>query len=99
MRLLLKAKLPLPSSQYKIRGEGRFLARVDFAYPDARLAIEVDGYRWHSGRQRWQRDLARRNVLTTLGWRVIHMTSTDLDERSGEIVALVAGALRHKVVR
>ncbi len=27
---------------------GRFLAEVDLAYPDRRIAIELDGFRWHS---------------------------------------------------
>ena len=30
--------------------DGAIVARADIAYPDARLAIEVDGYRYHTGR-------------------------------------------------
>jgi very-short-patch-repair endonuclease len=93
LRLLRRSGLSLPESQYEIRDGRRLVARVDFAYPDLKLVIEIDGYRWHSGRARWERDLARRNALTALGWRVIHVTSTDLDERPGEIVAMIAGAL------
>src|SRR5207249_2080176 len=68
-RLLRRAGLPAPVRQYHVRDRGRLVARVDFAYPDARLAIEVEGFRWHSGRARWERDLGRRNELTELGWR------------------------------
>lgn len=62
------------------------VARVDLAYPDARVAVEVDGYRWHAGRQRWAHDLARRNRITALGWRMLHVTHEDLTARPDEIV-------------
>ena len=43
-QLLTEAGLPAPIRQHEIRDRhGALLARVDFAYPDARLAIEVDG--------------------------------------------------------
>lgn len=93
LRTLVQAGLPLPARQYRVRQRGRVLAVVDFAYPRARLAIEVDGYRWHSGRARWEYDLARRNRLTAIGWRVIHLTSRGLDHRPHHVVHMVAEAL------
>jgi very-short-patch-repair endonuclease len=69
------------------------VAVVDFAYPDRRIAIEVDGYRWHAGRRRWERDLARRNALTALGWRVLHVTAADIEQRPGDMLAIVRAAL------
>lgn len=67
LRELRDAELPEPVPQYEIRDRGRLIAIVDFAFPDHRIAIEADGYRWHSGRRRWERDLGRRNALTALG--------------------------------
>lgn len=99
IRLIRGTGIRVPVSQYEIRSCGRLLARVDFAYPEARVAIEIDGYRWHSGRLRWEKDLARRNALTAVGWRVLHVTSTDLDERPDDIIDMVAGALRMNVFR
>jgi very-short-patch-repair endonuclease len=78
LRVLKAAGLPEPVLQHEIRDRDRLVAVVDFAYPDARLAIEAEGYRWHSGRTRFERDLARRNALTALGWRVIHVSWSDL---------------------
>jgi very-short-patch-repair endonuclease len=94
LRLVRRSKLPSPERQYQIRERGRLLAVVDFAYPDVRLAIEADGYRWHSGRLRWQRDLERRNALTQLGWRIVHVTAHDIEQRPAEIVAAIREALR-----
>lgn len=66
---------------------------VDFAYPEVKVAIEAEGYRWHSGRPRWEHDLARRNAITRLGRRVIHVTRNDLTTRPDEVVAEIGAAL------
>lgn len=69
------------------------VAIVDFAYPDQRLAVETDGHRFHSGRADFDHDRARRNELTLLGWRVIHVTWTDLVEQPDTIVKAITTAL------
>jgi very-short-patch-repair endonuclease len=69
------------------------LARVDLAYPDVLLAIEADGYRYHSGRVAWQRDLERRNALTSRGWRVIHVTWKDVVLEGERVAADIRRAL------
>jgi len=84
-RMLRRAGIHV-EAQYEIREGGRFVARVDFAIPDLRIAIEVDGYRWHGGRVHWARDLARRNALTALGWQIIHVTPDDLENGARRIV-------------
>lgn len=93
LALLRQAGLPEPSAQWEIRDNGILLARVDFAYPDSKLAIEADGYRYHSGRGAWQRDRVRRNAVTSRGWRVLHVTWQDLTFRPGEIAAEIRHAL------
>ena len=94
LRTLCKVGLPLPERQHPIRRQGRLLAKVDFAYPDAKLAIEAEGYEWHSGRPRWEHDLARRNAVTALGWRVLHVTARSLARDPGSVVETVAAALQ-----
>lgn len=94
LQVLRRSRLPMPVCQYEIRDNGRVVAVPDFAYPDARLAIEVDGYRWHSGRARWQRDLERRNMLSTVGWQVIHVTSSDLEHRPLYVIDTIVGVLK-----
>jgi uncharacterized protein DUF559 len=93
LRLIARADLPPPDIQYEICEEGRLLARVDLAYPSVRLAIEADGYRYHSGRGRWQRDLTRRNALTAIGWHVVHVTAEDVQMRATEVCRTIALAL------
>jgi very-short-patch-repair endonuclease len=92
LRILTRARLPKPVAQHRIRLRGRTVA-VDFAYPDAKLAIEADGYRWHSGKTRWEHDRARRNELTLLGRRVVHVTWTDLTDTPDAVVDSIRKAL------
>ena len=50
LRLLTKQGLPTPTPQYEIRdSDGTLVARVDFAYPDLKIAIEYDSYAHHPG--------------------------------------------------
>ena len=93
LRLLKRAGLPQPAVQHEIRSHGRLVAIVDCAYPRERLAIEADGYRWHSGRTKWHQDRRRLNELTLMGWRVIHVTWADLSRRPAAVLDSIARAL------
>ncbi|MDQ3751931.1 MAG: endonuclease domain-containing protein [Actinomycetota bacterium] len=92
-RLIADSELPPPERQYVIRSGNNFVARVDFAYPKQRVAIEADGYRYHSGRQVWERDLARRNALQGLGWSVLHFTHHQVVHRRENVVSTIESAL------
>lgn len=88
-----RASLPLPVRQYRVVDGRREVARVDFAYPWAKVAIEADSYKFHSGRQAWEDDLKRRNALTARGWLVIHVTYRQMQEDLSEVVARIREAL------
>jgi len=51
--------------------------RVDFAWPDRQLAIEIDGHQWHSTRTQRAKDAKRENAIKVAGWQVLRFT-TDL---------------------
>ncbi|WP_091153184.1 type IV toxin-antitoxin system AbiEi family antitoxin [Geodermatophilus africanus] len=90
--VLLASTLPAPVAQHTVRdGEGRFVARVDFAWPEHRLALEYEGA-WHGEPQNVVRDRARLNRLTAAGWRVVFVTAADL-RRPARLLARVATAL------
>lgn len=92
-RLIKKAGLPLPIRQFVVTNGGAFVARPDFVYPQALLAIEADSYQHHSGRPNWDKDHTRHNKLTVLGWRVLRVTWEDLRERPETIIAAIKQAL------
>lgn len=92
LRLLKRARLPIPVQQFEVFLAGR-RAFLDFAYVDQRLAIEVDGYRYHSGIRSYQRDRDRNNALTNLGWRILRFTWKDVIERPDEVIEQIRRAL------
>lgn len=92
-RLIADAYLPPPLPQYEIRDGGRLIARVDFAWPDALVAVEADGYEFHSGAAAWRRDRARRNELTRRGWGVFHVTWHDVTKRPNALILELREAL------
>jgi REase_MTES_1575/AbiEi antitoxin C-terminal domain len=93
LKLLQKAGLPIPMLQYVVEDQSRFVARLDFAYPDACVAIEADGFRHHDGRQAFDSDRARRNELQALGWNVLRITSQHLAVDPAGVVHWVRRAL------
>ena len=94
VRLLRDAGLPVPARQYPVRVPGRPAVRIDFAYSARRVAIELDGRRWHSGRADLERDRAKSNVLVALGWRLLRFGWADVHDRGAGVVAAVAELLR-----
>ncbi|MDQ3752283.1 MAG: endonuclease domain-containing protein [Actinomycetota bacterium] len=93
LRLLRRAGLPPPAPQHVIRDGGRFVARIDFAYPEHRLAIQMDGYAWHSRRAAWQRDLEVNNHLERLGWHLLRFSWNDADARQAYVTDSVSTSL------
>jgi hypothetical protein len=78
LRLLLhRSGLPLSVAQYEVRHGGRFVARVDFAWPGRRQALEYDGA-WHGAPDQLARDRRRMNGLAAAGWRTHFVTAGDL---------------------
>lgn len=81
LRVLCCWRLPAPVVQHEVRAaDGSLLARVDFAWPGCRLALEVDGFRAHDGPRRFVADRKRWNRLRAAGWEVVPVTAAELRE-------------------
>jgi very-short-patch-repair endonuclease len=87
LRLLRRSGLPQPVRQWPIVEDGKVVARVDLAYPERGAAIEADGYIYDSELSDWRRDRRVQNLLMIHGWRVLRITSADLQTRSQGVVA------------
>lgn len=91
--VLHDAGLLPPFLNYRIHGrDGGFLARVDMAYPEQRVALEYEGDHHRVEREQWHKDIHRQGSIEDLGWRVIRATAADLREPS-EFVTRVRRAL------
>jgi very-short-patch-repair endonuclease len=74
--------VPLPLREYVVREKGRVLGHVDFAYPGARIFIELDGYAAHSAPGPFDRDRARQTDLVLYGWRPLRFTWKDVTRKA-----------------
>lgn len=81
MLLFDDAGLPRPTPQYVVYDLfGREIYRLDFAWPELRIAVEYDGYEAHEHAA--ASDEARDRDLRRRGWIVIRATSADLSDPS-----------------
>jgi len=92
LELQLRAlKLPLGWRQYQPILNRRF--RLDFAWPERKLAVECDGM-VHRIKERFESDAERHNVLLDAGWKVYRVTGKMI--RSGASAAMLEKLLRGK---
>lgn len=56
---LRRSRLQLPVPQFKVWDGTRFIARLDFAFPERKVGIEADGTRHHSAPRDREKDLLR----------------------------------------
>jgi very-short-patch-repair endonuclease/predicted transcriptional regulator of viral defense system len=91
---LVDAGLPRPALAFRVHDDqGRFVAEVDLAYPQIRLAIEIDGFRWHSSPARKRADEERQNRLILAGWIVLRFSATEVRTHPDRLVVAVRAAL------
>ena len=92
--VMLDGGLPEPMLQYEIIDRDGRLWRVDFAWPDKRVAVEYDGFDWHSSPEHLRRDRQKRAALQEMDWRVISIVSDDVRHREMEMVRRIGSALQ-----
>ena len=95
---VMEAGLPLPRLQYEIRDHTGVVARVDLAWPNERLIVEVDGHGFHSDRTQRAHDAERQNRLVALGWSVLRFTTDQIFDDVGAVVSQIGRSLRSWVV-
>jgi very-short-patch-repair endonuclease len=93
LRILMDAGLPPVRCQYEVvlpTGHRFFL---DFAWPQAGVGLEVDGYAFHSDRRAFDGDRSRGNCLLAAGWRILHTTADEIRSRPRALVSAVRETL------
>jgi hypothetical protein len=79
LHALTGAGLPMPVQQLPVTLHGKRY-RIDLAYPDLKIAIELLGWEWHGGRAAFDADHARANDLVSIGYRLLQFTSAMSDD-------------------
>ncbi len=67
--LCARHSLPRPRVNQPLLG-----LTVDFVFPEHRVAVETDSWRWHRGRAAFERDRERDAVLAAAGYRTLRFT-------------------------
>jgi hypothetical protein len=87
-QLLEQAGLPLPQTNRPAGGR-----RVDCRWPEARLTVELDGYRYHSSRHAWEQDRRREREAYLRGDAFRRYTHDDVIEHPQLMLAELTGLL------
>jgi very-short-patch-repair endonuclease len=66
---------------------------IDFAFPGAKVAVEIDGWAWHVDHDRFANDRRKGNALVHAGWVVLRFTWHDLTTAPHSVVAQIVAAL------
>lgn len=72
--------------QYEIVDRAGRTWRVDFAWPDFRVAVEYDSDEWHGDAEAMRRDRDRREALRDAGWLVIPIFADDVRRSPWDLV-------------
>lgn len=87
-QLLREAKITGWQANFRV---GNYI--VDIAFPARGVAIEIDGWAFHSDQEAFQRDRVRQNRLALQGWQVLRFTWLDLVQHSDRVLAQVCTAI------
>jgi very-short-patch-repair endonuclease len=87
-RYLRRAHLSQPRANVRV---GRW--PVDFLWPEEKLVVEFDGYRFHGHRRPFERDRRKDVELVNAGYLVLRFTWRQLKEEPLVVIAAIAQAL------
>lgn len=91
--LLTRAGMPMPELNWSLRdADGRFVARLDLAYPAYRTCVEYDG-RQHASGEQFARDVDRWAAIADEGWTMIRVLAHHFADPHRLIVPRVRRAL------
>lgn len=94
-RLLVDSGLPRPEIEHVVVGpSGEQLGRLDLAYPDHLVGLELDSRRHHLSAPAFEADRARQNRLELQGWMILRYTWLQYTRTPNRIVTDVDAALR-----
>lgn len=52
--------------------------RIDFAIPDLKFGIEIDGLAYHNGQDSFMKDRSRQREIESQGWRIVRFAAKEI---------------------
>jgi very-short-patch-repair endonuclease len=84
LRLCHRNQLPQPEVNKRI---DRF--EVDFLWPDRRLIVETDGYKYHRGKAAFEDDRDRDLRLRALGYEIVRLSYRQVTSEPNKVASLL----------
>jgi hypothetical protein len=91
--LLDRAGLPLPVLGFGVRVLSGRVYKLDFAYVEQRVGIELDGHGSHAARTARAADNVRSNALGDVNWKLRRFTYEQVMREPAMVAAAVRSAL------
>ena len=66
---------------------------IDIAFPDRGVAIEIDGWAFHSDPETFRNDRRRQNYLIVNRWQVLRFTWLDITAYPERVIATIRSAI------
>jgi very-short-patch-repair endonuclease len=95
-RLIRSSGLPPPVRQHEVVVDG-VVWTLDFAWPDRLVGLETDGFGPHSGRSAFEKDRRKLRALSSVGYRVLPATWTDVTTGAEQLLEDLGRAVRGRV--
>jgi very-short-patch-repair endonuclease len=90
--------LPRSRGQYRIElPTGRI--HLDRAWPEVKVAVELDGARYHTSPEDRRRDLARDTALAAIGWVVLRFTYAEVLRDPEGVRAMILQVYRTRLAQ
>jgi very-short-patch-repair endonuclease len=93
--LIRRAGLLEPVRGYTVIESNHFLAKVDFAWPEKKLCVQVHGSSVHRQQTTWEKDQQVENTLQAHRWTVLKVTHRMLTQSEASLAALLRRELSH----
>ncbi len=90
--------LPPSVGQYRLTLPGGSI-RLDRAWPEVKVAVELDGARHHTSPEDRRRDLARDTALAAQGWIVLRFTYADVRRDPERVRRQVLAVIRTRAAQ
>lgn len=84
--VMIDGGVPPDELQYEIVDRSGRTWRVDFAWPECKVAVEYDCFDWHSDPDAFRKDRQKRAALQEMGWSVLSFVSDDVRHRSRDML-------------
>ena len=94
LKRILEQRWPGVVTEYRFHPKRKW--RFDYAWPDRKIALEIEGGTWALGRhvrgKGYENDCIKYSEAAVLGWRIIRATTTMCE--SGIMMGLLERAMK-----